>query len=323
MTSTDLACGPVFVIGHGSSGTSILTRLLRNHLGIAFGTESQFLVRLHAQRSRFGDLNQVSNRRRLATCLLRERWFARCKEKFGFRTDAEQLLAECREPTLAGMFSAAFRLLAKHQGKPRWGDKTPEYARNLPVLESLFPAAQYIHIVRDGRDVALSMEGRFWGAKNIHTAALDWQLSVVRCDAFGRTLPGHRFLELRYEDLLTEPGRTFEGLVGFLGVPDDDGRLRAMLAEKLPQELNRDNFGKWKQRWSRDERVRFEALVGPLLARHGYETLPQVAPARRSAWSDLYWRVDNEARKLACRDYWLDNLYKLGLRSRGAVESIG
>ena len=54
---------PVFVIGHGRSGTSILATLLRQHLRVAFGTESQFFIRYHRQLARYGDLSREANRR--------------------------------------------------------------------------------------------------------------------------------------------------------------------------------------------------------------------------------------------------------------------
>lgn len=313
---------PVFIIGHGSSGTSILSRLLRNYLGVSFGTESQFLVRFHARRAWYGDLSRLENQRRLATHLLRERWFARCKEKFGFETSVEGVLAEVREPTLAGVVSAVFRLLAAHQGMRRWGDKTPDYAKHLYVLRELFPEGKYLNIVRDGRDVALSMEGRFWGAKNVYMAALDWQRSVSECDAFGKDLPADQFCEIRYEDLLSNPLPVFHKVMDFVEVHDPDGAVRSDVDAKLPLDLKRDNFDKWKQRWSPRQRAIFEQIAGPQLAAHGYETLPDVPSAPRTVWRDAYWRVDNECRKLVCWDYWKDNFYKLYLKGRGAVESI-
>ena len=58
--------------------------------------------------------------------------------------------------TTGEAIAAIFETYAEHEGKPRWGDKTPLYMQQLPLLERLFPDAIWVHLVRDGRDAALS-----------------------------------------------------------------------------------------------------------------------------------------------------------------------
>src|SRR3954467_15293371 len=49
-----------------------------------------------------------------------------------------------------------YAVYAEERGKPRWGDKTPMYMQNLRLLKRLFPDARFVHLIRDGRDAALS-----------------------------------------------------------------------------------------------------------------------------------------------------------------------
>lgn len=311
---------PVFIIGHGSSGTSILSRLLREQLKISFGTESQFIVRYARRLAAYGDLRQRANLERLVSHIATERWFERCQSKFGFRTSPEAIVADILEPTYAGVLDAIFSQLARHMGTLRWGDKTPDYVHDLDVLGSLFPQGRYLHLVRDGRDVALSVMGRFWGAKNIFMAAWEWREALEQCEAFAASMPAAQVLTIRYEDLLAEPAATFDRLLPFLQI-EADPALRAYLADELPRLLKRDNHDKWRKHWGEREQASFERVAGSALARHGYSVDTPAAAPRPTWLESCYWRMDNELRKLTFAGYWQDNLYKLSMRSRDAMRA--
>jgi hypothetical protein len=304
---------PVFVVGHGRSGTSILSDLLRKYLRLAFGTESQFFIRYHRQLQRYGDLTQDANRRLLLTDLSRERFFERSL-KYGIRLDVDRAVRES-EPTYAGVLSAVMWQSAACQGMTRWGDKTPEYTLHLPVLRALFPAAQFIHIVRDGRDVALSGFLMHFGAKNVYVAAREWSHVLAQVHAFAETMPETSFIELRYEDLLSQTEITFARIMRFLEIEDPDGQVSAAVGQLARAELRTGNSYKWKSELSRGEQERFAAVAGSWLRRYGYEVpaseLP--APGRLAA---MCWNVDNVARRMLMREYWQDTFYKARLRLR-------
>ena len=86
-----------------------------------------------------------------------ERFFARSQRNWGFVFDPTKAFSEMAERTYSGVLDAIFRQLAEHNGMVRWGDKTPQYNDDLSLLRDLFPDAQFVHIVRDGRDVTLSI----------------------------------------------------------------------------------------------------------------------------------------------------------------------
>src|SRR5687768_3442650 len=124
---------------------------------------------------------------------------ARTWEDFGL--DADELRAEA-----AGVRGAAevlrvfYRLCAAREGKPRWGDKTPGYVKRMRPIASALDEARFIHLVRDGRDVALSRRKRGMGAdKRMGDVADLWKRRIEHARKQAKRLRG-RYLELRYED---------------------------------------------------------------------------------------------------------------------------
>src|SRR5215211_3686231 len=110
---------PLFIVGHGRSGTSIATTLVRTHLRVAFATESQFFIRVYRRLAKYGDLSVDANRRLLVTDLGRERFFRR-SAKYGLQLDVERVVREANPPTYAGVLAAIFTHLAESQQMERW-----------------------------------------------------------------------------------------------------------------------------------------------------------------------------------------------------------
>lgn len=314
---------PVILLGHGSSGTSILSRLLREHLRVSFGTESQFIIKYYHRMDHYGDLNDDANLRLLIDDLVQERWFARCKKKWGFEPDKDIIFQSVRARTFRGVLDSFFLHLAEHNDMaPRWGDKTPEYALNLPIMGELFPDAKYIHLVRDGRDVALSLLRQHFGPKHIYYAAKDWRHLVEEVDAFFETVPPHRKHELQYEELLTDPVDTFAQLIDFLEIEPRE-ELLEVIEPLLFEQLNRSNFNKWRSQLSPASVELFERTSGSVLRRHGYESERTEDGWQPGAHRKTLWWCQNKALKYANREYWKDNLYKVGLKWQGAIRSVG
>lgn len=306
---------PVLLIGHGSSGTSVFADLCRKYLEVSFGTESQFIVRYFQRIDRYGDLATDENLRRLIGDLHKERWYERCR-KYGYESDPERVFTKVRERTYRGVLDAVFGDLAQYNRMQRWGDKSPEYVENLPILFELFPDAKYIHLVRDGRDVANSVMGRYWGAKNVYSAAIEWRDAVQKVTHFVDRLPKGQVLEVRYEDFLTNPLEVYDRLINFLDVDPEDGALVQRIADQVEQDVVQSNFDKWKSAWNEEDRVLFERIACAELLRYGYETIVSQPDDHFSFARRAYWTIENRLLKWTYRDYWKDNLYKAHLRLR-------
>jgi hypothetical protein len=174
---------------------------------------------------------------------------------------------------------------AAHAGKPRYCDKTPGYVLHLDTLDSLFLEARFVHLVRDGRDVALSLrEIDEWGPSKVAGAAKYWVEHVQAGRDRAARLGRERYLEVRYEDLVAEPETTLRSVCAFMDLPFDPCMLsyyeradEVMAAIALPQHHERirkpptRDLRSWRTEMAPDDVATFEAIAGPLLHELGYE----------------------------------------------------
>jgi Sulfotransferase family len=203
----------------------------------------------------------------------------------------------------------------------RWVDKTPEYNRDLPVLLSLFPNAQFIHIVRDGRDVALSTFKMCFGASNAYRAASDWRRTILRINEFGSSLSDRQVLTIHYEALITEPAATMSTLASFLGIRNQ-GELMPVITNDIPSRVRQANHGKWRREMSTAEQRLFEAVAGDELRAFGYPTLHAVGRSLTGA-ERAYWEANHLLRKSFKTKYWSDTFYRAGVRVRTVAKGLG
>jgi hypothetical protein len=174
-----------------------------------------------------------------------------------------------------------FRVYAEAQGKPRCGNKTPRHVIYIPQLARMFPEARFIHIVRDGRDVGLSLLDVDDDMPDLHAAARFWRDRVTKARADGETLGTARYIEVRYEDLLDDPEGELRRLCSFVDLPYDEAMLRYY--ERIPtmvigagehRKLSKPptkGLRDWRTVLSADEAVAFDAIAGDALASFGYE----------------------------------------------------
>ena len=184
-----------FIVGVGRSGTTLLRLMLDAHPDLAIPPETHFLHRLH--------IGEQTN----ADAFLEILTSAHTWSDFHLE---KQLLAE--QLALLAPFNLAeairvfFRQYANREGKARWGDKTPYYAECMPHIHGLLPEARFIHLIRDGRDVALSYRDKWFGpGKNLRDAARFWRDRIEHARQQAQSLPDGAYLEIRYEDLVRAP----------------------------------------------------------------------------------------------------------------------
>ncbi|MCP4807072.1 MAG: sulfotransferase [Proteobacteria bacterium] len=149
-------------------------------------------------------------------------------------------------------------------GKTRWINKTPAYVRMLPVLQQVYPDMKFIHCVRDGRDVVASIVTRPFGPSKVDEAARWWAGSVQAGIQFANDNP-ECVREVRYEDLLRDPVRTLEPLLGWLG---EEGAASMLGAHSVG--LDPSRAGAWRASFSANDASAFDSEAGGLLDRLGY-----------------------------------------------------
>ena len=282
---------PVFVVGCPRSGTTLLYDMLLSSGGFAvYPAESNVF---NVLQPRFGDLGQLRNRQQLLNVWLRSKLF-RASGLDAVEVHKE-VLNRCSN---AGDFlEIIMGQIARAQGVHRWADNSPEELLYLRAIKKQLPNALIIHVIRDGRDVALSLwkKERFlrpfpWRKREtIVGAGLYWEWMVQRGRKQG-SLFAPDYTEVHFEDLVLSPRETLVRLGKFLDHDLDLDRIRrnALGAVKNPNTSFRKEFfstaftpvGRWKNCIGPRELLQLEVCIGSMLRECGYE----IGDDQRNTW---------------------------------------
>ncbi len=201
--------GPIFVVGCPRSGTTLMRRILDRHPSIAICPETQFQRLVYSRRKAFGDLGDLTNRRRLIDEYLSSRFIRRMK--LDRAALAERLQRE--GASYKAMFTTLLRYYAASQGKSRFGEKTPQHALFLETLCEWFPNAAILHMVRDPHATVASMQRMPWRRSAVANARIWLRLN----QAARRFHEWRGYLEVRYESLVANPERQIRKICSFVG----------------------------------------------------------------------------------------------------------
>lgn len=281
-----------FIVGVPRSGTTVLRLMLDAHPLVAIPPETGF-VAARARRPWLWPA-ALGRRRFLHLLTTAPQW-----PDFHLEPQAlARALDEIEPFDLADGVRAFYRLYAQRFDKPLWGDKTPAYGPSAAAIARLLPEARFIHILRDGRDVALSLRP-LWFAPSRDMAALAryWARLIGQTRRAGARVPHYH--EVHYEDLVREPEVVLRRICAFLELEfapamldyhgrsaarlDEhearvaaDGRLVASKATRFAQQWrttrppDASRSGRWRDAMTEDERLAFEGVAGPLLEALGY-----------------------------------------------------
>ncbi len=289
-----------FIVANPGSGTTLLRMMLDAHSDLAIPPETHFIGDV-IQRARA--IRREQDRKPTPEELTRvitsnRRWQ-------DFHLDADALATRMDHDGTANArraLRAFYGLYAEGQGKSRWGDKTPDYLLTMNRIERALPEARFVHLVRDGRDVALSRHR--WreraGAESrpIEAWANQWRRWIAEGRSQGEKV--EHYLEIRYEDLVTDTEPTLRRVCEFAELDFQaqmlsyheraSDRLRE-LAHALPAERGKggrqaehrqakhamtaappqeSKVAEWRTAMSDEDRAAFEAEAGELLAELGY-----------------------------------------------------
>jgi len=280
---------PIFILGMNGSGTTLLADCLGRHSDLySIPYETKVLPYYLHNVNRIGDMRSVEARRRLATKIgaTKALWLANGKQNLVLGDDA------LREPGFAAVVDALFRHLSRHSGKSRWIEKSPQNLGSALQISEAFPNAQFVHIIRDGRDCAQSLHRR-WRFDPIVTI-YRWRNLVYLGRVAGAQMGPRRYFEIRYEKLTSDPRSTLSDVCGFLGVPFEEGMLVAQVSTANAEIAHAGTIVVNSQRWRKyfTPRVvgRMESIAGEFLADLGYSVESRGASIP-SAWRWWYSRL--------------------------------
>jgi hypothetical protein len=274
---------PFFIVGNDRSGTTMLRLVLDRGPDVAIPPESMFLADFEPVR-RAGDLADPVK----AARLLEEIWRHPRVRLWRLSSPPPPIPPGLtHEQAYRFVVEAPFRAYAADQRKTRFADKTPLYLRYVDVLAEIWPEARFVVLVRDGRDVALSVMRLPFGANNVWAAASAWA-DGIRLGREAERVHAGKVLTVRYEDLVADPPAHVERLCGFLDLTYEPDMLAIENSDpaKIVQDqagwftstragINTTAVGKWRRELSSRQQRVFGAVAGEELRELGYETTEQ------------------------------------------------
>lgn len=309
---------PVFVLGGVRSGTTWLYHMLISAGNFAvYRTESNVFNILEP---RVGDLRKADRRRALLDLWRPTRMFTRTG--LDMAAVGPRIMAECRN---AGDFLRLYmEMIAQEQGVERWADCTPDHILYLDRIHRTIPDALVIHVIRDGRDVALSTEKQKWirplpwdKGGDLLAAAMFWEWTVSQGRRARQTM-GANYTEVRYEDLVLKPHETLARLSLFVGQELNYDQIVevGIGAVSRPNtsfkdELEFSSLGRWKRILPPETAAQLEAILRPALTELGYSLFTK-AP---QGWE----RARLWCRRKMYRAYFASKFF---LKRRGRLTSL-
>lgn len=270
---------PFFIIGCQRSGTTLLRLMLNGHSKIAIPEEGGFWKPL---LNRFkGNPEKKIKGSELKNYL---KYIENNTQFQMWKLDPKETINKIREQsicTLGELMSAFYHDYAIIYKKNIWGDKTPSFFRMVAVLDELFPLTKFIHLVRDGRDIYLSWQKMKVQKRNVSVAALEWSQKIKRAKKGLSQIKPERYIEIRYEDLVSEPENTLNRICTFLQVEYEptmlnfwrtsDQFIGSHHSDLIFKPVSLNSVEKWKNKLTEKEISYYESIAGPVLLSLGYD----------------------------------------------------
>jgi sulfotransferase family protein len=266
---------PIFVLGCPRSGTSLLRLMLRAHPRIAIPPETRLLLDAYEHRGAYGDLRRLPNRQALAEWIVAGAGTRFSGLGLDPRSVADEIIAG--PPTLGSALEIALRAYARRLGKPRWGDKRPGYVQHIDALLRMFPDAQIVHVIRDGRSCVAELNGTPWWRMGVYHAIATWTQAIDAGQTAASRLPADAYVEVQYERLASSPEDELRRLCAFL----DEEYVPSMVTPRGTPEWERWHASYGRRRLERWERELCEAVMTDRLLAYGYEPSPVGRPSAR------------------------------------------
>lgn len=279
--ANSLSCQPLFIISSGRAGTTLLRSMLVAGEQVAIPVEVHVF---HAAVRRFQSFQCLGwkNLSRLIVALFESYPLFHLWETNLAPVYPRVIELPEEERSLARIIDEIFSCYARESfpQATMWGDQSPLNTLYLPWIYRTFPQGKYIHLLRDGRDVAASMLAT--GQATLEQATDRWIISVEQSLQLQQQLSASQFLEVRYEDLVTRPPESLQEICRFLGI---SYRERMLEYWRLPTTLEHKHFdhhshldqpvfsssvGKWRQRLSPEQQAYVRSKTSALLERLQY-----------------------------------------------------
>ena len=275
-------------IGTQRSGSNLLRVMLNQLPEISAPHPPHILKTFVPLLAGYGDLTVSENLDRLTSDVCA--WVNRNPVSWEpYVADPAVVAHERPSEDLLGIFLAISTGKARSEGAQIWCCKSMETVVYTEMLEQAGLKPLYIHLFRDGRDVALSFMKAVVGPKHIYALARKWEEEQRLALALSRQIPGERFFSLRYEDLIDQPEFELKRICAAIGVPfreemlsyfqsgESERTARAgRMWENLSKPVMASNKEKFLRELSPDQLSVFEQVAGDVLSELGYRRVTSV-----------------------------------------------
>lgn len=316
----------LFACGVPRSGTTLLQRLLNCHPELAVANDSHFIPR--ALELTGGNLKRQAEQgdpiELTPTLLANVGGYHRFYRLGIDEQSLRDIASHCQ--TYHELVSGIYDHFARQQDKRLAGEKTPDYLRRLSLLHAQFPEAKLIHLVRDGRSVALSLRqwakpnkgpGRIelWNEHPTAVCALWWRWLVMEARAQSSQIDSSAYREIHYENLVSRTEVEMRSVCNFLGLTFHHQMLNFHAGKSKPASPRsaksdwlapQRGLRNWRQEMPQGDIELFEALASDALQMFGY-------PLHCGGYSDQTLAVAEQ-----CKSWWHEHFISKHNPSRNA-----
>ena len=207
--------------------------------------------------------------------------------------DRDRIINNCKDQTLTSLFYSMYDYFASEENAAYWICKSMANMNFVNELEERERKPFYLHLFRDGRDVASSFKKAIVGEKHIWHLAKKWKSDQEKCLELMKNVPEARFLTIKYEQLIQDSKTEIKRVCKYLNIGFEDKYMNYHESEaskttaksgkmwaNVGKPVMKNNFNKFKKQLSREEIIIFEHVAGDMLERLGYELVfPEEAKA--------------------------------------------
>lgn len=226
----DETIAPIFVVGCGRSGTTLLRLMLNRHSQLAIFGETQAFFWL----GKYGKLSEEKSLSRL----IRD-WQMSCEVHSPYPQMMDSAALRKRLEAAASYAEAISKIMEEFlslEKKARWGEKTPAHLHQIASISRAYPKAKFIHLIRDPRAVVSSAISELgdgvYNSFSVNRVARYWNRCEAAIERASAKFPG-KVLKVKYEDLVEYPDKTLKLMCDFLGVAYEAEMLNTAESAKL------------------------------------------------------------------------------------------
>lgn len=283
----DISCAPFFILGSGRNGSTLLSMILNGHSQLMIPPEQ---YALHYAAIRF-QLYNFLIWQDIVKIVVGD--FANSKNNEGWNVNFNSLYQEINEvPKKKRSFQLIVDKIIQYYAQQhritfdQWGDKSPSTIWFIEEVSRIYPTSKYIFLIRDGRDVVSSYfkggEKAFGELAKIENAAENWKKSIENWKWLKKKIRADQLLEVRYEELVSDPQETIQNLCDFLGYLYEPNMLNIENVVRERAETNRSHYqglrnpinhksiGKWKETLNERQMATILPLIEKGLKAYNY-----------------------------------------------------